>query len=299
MICSMCPRKCGVSRSERLGFCQASDALEVASISIHQGEEPPIAGRKGVVNVFFAHCNLQCLFCQNYEISRGKVSEEKVFYHSVEEVVDRIAELLPETENMVGFVSPGHYAHWIGPIVEMLHDRGLFPTTVYNTNGYDSVESLRMVAPYIDIYLPDLKYSRSDLALRYSHAADYPEVSQEALKEMFAQKGSGLPTDDDGLAFRGIIIRHLVLPGQVENSIECLEWIAENLSTRIHISLMAQYFPPQGVGVLPDELGRTLSEAEYDRVVEAFNQLGFTKGWVQELSASLNYIPDFSKKQSF
>lgn len=298
MSCTYCPRHCSADRRSTFGFCHATDLPEVASVSVHKGEEPPISGKRGICNIFFAHCNLQCVYCQNHDISRAEVSPEKVFYHSVGEVVDRVAELLPHTENMVGFVSPTHYAHLVPQIVEELHARGLCPTTVYNTNGYDTVETLRMVAPYIDIYLPDFKYMDADLARRYSNAPDYPQRSQKALLEMFAQKGSGLPTDDGDLAFRGIVVRHLVLPGQVRNSIDCLRWMADNLSTNLHISLMAQYFPPEGL-CLPDELGRTLRTDEYQQVVEEFHALGFHRGWVQDLSASDTYRPDFSKKQSF
>lgn len=299
MFCTLCPRSCNKNRVADFGYCQAPLIPEVASIAIHKGEEPPISGEKGVVNVFFAHCNLQCLFCQNHDISRGIVDEEKIYYHSIEEIVERIAELLPQTENMLGFVSPSHYAHLIAPIMDALHTRGFYPTTIYNTNGYDTVETLCMVAPYVDIYLPDFKYRDEILSARYSHAKDYPQRAQSALLEMFSQKGSGLPLDDNGLAFRGMIVRHLVLPGQVQNSIDCLRWMAENLSTRLHVSLMSQYFPPQGVGDLPDQLNRTLLQDEYEKVVQTFYDLGFTRGWVQDISSNINYRPDFSEKQSF
>ena len=297
MSCNCCPRHCAIDRRVDLGFCHAPMDPEIASVSVHKGEEPPISGKKGIVNIFFAHCNLRCCFCQNRDISHEVVDSDKVFYHSVDEVVDRVAELLPQTENMVGFVSPSHYAWLVPELVESLHARGLYPTTVYNTNAYDTVETLRMVGPYVDIYLPDFKYMDVSLARRYSHAADYPQRAQEALAEMLAQKGAGLLTDENDLAFRGIIVRHLVLPGQVQNSIDCLRWVADNLSTRLHISLMAQYYPP--LDNLPDQLNRTLLPDEYNHVVDAFNGLGFTRGWVQELSASENYRPDFSRRQSF
>lgn len=299
MNCNNCPRNCHVDRETQLGFCRASLVPEVASISIHKGEEPPIAGQRGICNIFFAHCNLQCCYCQNYDISRGNVDSDKIFYRSIEAIVDRVETLLAETENIVGFVSPSHYADQVPLIVEALHARGLYPTTVYNTNGYDSVATLQKLAPYIDVYLPDFKYMDSYLALRYSNAADYPQRAQEALLEMYNQKGSGLPTDERQIAFRGIVIRHLVLPGQVQNSIDCLRWIADNLSPNLHISLMAQYFPPEAIKSLPDQLGRTLFAEEYKAVVDAFSELGFSRGWVQDLTASSNYHPDFSKKQSF
>lgn len=296
MSCKVCPRACGADRIETLGFCSATSVPEVATICVHQGEEPPICGKKGICNVFFAHCNLQCIFCQNHEISGRGGDAAIVRYRGVDQIVDAIVETLKDTENIVGFVSASHYANHIPAIVDCLHQRGLYPTTVYNTGGYDTVETLQMLAPYIDIYLPDMKYMDADLAARYSHAADYPQVALKALKEMYNQKGSSLPTDDDDLAYRGIIVRHLVLPGQVENSLRVLDELAD-ISTNIHVALMAQYFPP--FDGLPDELGRTISEEEYDRVVDHFYAIGLHNGWVQELGAQSNYRPDFTKQQSF
>ncbi len=296
--CTLCPRSCGIDRTRSMGFCHASLEPEVASICVHKGEEPPICGEKGICNVFFAHCNLQCIYCQNRDISRGVVDSRMVFYHGLKEVCDRIEAVLGQTENIVGFVSPSHYAFCVPDIVEELHRRGLFPTVVYNTGGYDSVETLRMVAPYVDVYLPDFKYMDGDLAARYSHAPDYPERAGEALKEMFSQKGSGLPVDDDGLAYRGIILRHLILPGQVDNSLKVLDWIADNLSLNLHIALMSQYTPPEDID-LPDELNRTLTREEYDRVVEHFYDLGFHKGWVQDFSSQQHYQPHFSEREAF
>ena len=300
--CHICPRSCGANRRVAAGFCHAPSEPEIASICVHKGEEPPISGAKGICNLFFAHCNLQCVFCQNHDISGTAVDKDKIFYKDLDSVVDRIAEVLQTSENMLGFVSPSHYAYVIPELMERLHERRIFPTTVYNTNGYDDVETLQMVEPYVDIYLPDLKYMDSALAQKYSHAADYPEKAAKALQEMFRQKGSALPCDD-GVAFRGIIIRHLVLPGAVENSIKCLEWIADNLSTNLHISLMSQYFPPKQLldGSMKDfpELTRTMSEDEYEQVKEKFYALGFHKGWVQELASNESFRPDFSKKEAF
>lgn len=297
MKCNICPRACEADRVVSLGFCHAGTLPEVASICVHKGEEPPICGEKGICNVFFAHCNLQCIYCQNHDISRGQLAASNApSYVGVDAIVDRIAEVLQQTENIVGFVSPTHYAVHIPTIVEALHSRGLFPTTVYNTGGYDSVETLRLVAPYIDIYLPDFKYMDSDLARGYSHAPDYPQVALRALREMYDQKGSSLPTDDRDLAYRGMIVRHLVLPGQVQNSLDVLDALAD-ISTNLHVALMAQYFPP--CPDLPDQLGRTLTAEEYDRVTDHFYSVGLHRGWVQELEAQQCYRPDFSQTQAF
>ena len=167
---------------------------------------------------------------------------------------------------------------------------------MYNTGGYDSVETLRALEPYIDIYLPDFKYMDPALALRYSHAEDYPQVALAALKEMYYQKGSALPTDDDGIAYRGIIVRHLVLPGHVENSLAVLDAIAD-ISTNLHVAPMAQYFPP--VEGLPDQLGRTLTEEEYQKVTDHFYAVGLHRGWLQELDAQACYRPDLTTQQPF
>jgi putative pyruvate formate lyase activating enzyme len=299
MKCKLCPKACKADRAVTVGFCGASAEPEVSTICVHQGEEPPLCGKKGICNVFFAHCNLQCIYCQNGDISTlSDPTSALIRYRGVDAIVEGIAQTLKQTENIVGFVTPTHYANHIPAIVEGLHQRGLSPITVYNTGGYESINTLQMLAPYIDIYLPDYKYSDSQIAQRYSNAVDYPEVAQKALKEMYNQKGSSLPTDDNGIAFRGLIVRHLVLPGQVENSVRCLEWIADNLSVNIHVSLMAQYFPPEGTA-LPDQLNRRLTADEYSQVEEAFYNLGFHRGWVQQLEAADSYRPHFNDKTKF
>lgn len=301
MKCTNCPRQCTTNRfangsdNTLLGFCNAPAQPEASAICIHHGEEPPISGQRGICNIFFSHCNLQCIYCQNRDISRSTLASDPP-YKGVKAIVDRVAEILPSTENIVGFVCPSHYADSIPAIVEELHRRNLFPTTVYNTGGYDSVETLRNLAPYIDIYLPDFKYADPQLALRYSHAADYPAVALAALREMYYQKGSALPTDDNGIAYRGIIVRHLVLPGQVQNSIDVLNTLAD-LSTSLHIALMAQYFPP--CNNLPDQLNRTLTPAEYEQVTNHFYSTGLHRGWVQDLEAQACYRPDFSAPDPF
>ena len=310
MNCTNCPRHCAVDRTVARGFCQAGPQPEAATVCVHRGEEPPLCGEKGICNVFFSHCNLQCIYCQNYQISSYRNNPNNLNNPNnpitqdnppsclvgIEAIADRVAEVLPQTENIVGLVTPSHYADSIPALVEALHSRGLFPTIVYNTGGYDSVETLRALAPYIDIYLPDFKYMDPALALRYSHAEDYPEVALAALKEMYYQKGSALPTDDNGIAYRGIIVRHLVLPGQVENSLAVLDAIAD-ISLNLHVALMAQYFPP--FDGLPDQLGRTLTADEYRQVTDRFHSVGLHRGWLQELDAQACYRPDFSRQQAF
>lgn len=297
MKCTLCPRACGVDRAVAQGFCHAGREPEIAAVCAHHGEEPPISGERGICNVFFAHCNLQCIYCQNWQIS----THASVTSATSNPSATKIAAVLGETENIIGFVTPTHYADSIPAIVEELHRRGLHPVTVYNTSGYETVETLRMLEPYIDVYLPDFKYADADLAARYSHAPDYPQRALEALSEMYRQKGSALITDGQGLAVSGIIVRHLVLPGCVDNSLGVLDRIAD-ISLNLHVSLMAQYYPPQGINggaTLPDQLSRTVSAEEYDTVVEHFHATGLHNGWLQELTAQNTYRPDFSAENPF
>lgn len=291
--CRLCPRECGVDRSNAVGFCGAQAGLEVSAICLHAGEEPPL---NPIVNVFFAHCNLQCIYCQNSDISAAAVEESFVHYRTVDEVADRICELLPQSNSLLGFVTATHYANHLGAIVEAVRQRGFSPTIVYNSSGYESIETLQELDGLVDIYLPDLKYMDPTIALRYSHAKDYPEVATRAIMEMKRQVGAGLKCDDNGVAFRGMIIRHLVVPGHADNSLAVLDWIADNLPPfNIHVSLMAQYFPPRPD--LPEPINRTLTEEEYCQVADHYQQLGFD-GWLQELASEHNYRPDFSQREN-
>lgn len=261
---------------------------------VHRGEEPPL---NPIVNVFFTHCNLQCIYCQNWQISKGVGLQVAGCRYTVAELAERICRLLPESGGMLGFVTAAHYADRLAAIVDEVRHSGLNPTVVYNSGGYESVETLRSLEGVVDIYLPDLKYMDSDIAARYSHAPDYPEVAAAALKEMKRQVGGGLMTDDDGRAYRGIIVRHLVLPGHTDNSMRCLEWLADNFNPfSLHLSLMAQYFPPRED--LPAPLDRTLTEEEYRTVTDRAAELCLTEGWTQELTAQDNYRPDFTQENN-
>lgn len=292
-VCTLCPRHCGKPRPD--GFCGAPRELQVASVCIHRGEEPPISGDKGIVNIFFAHCNLQCIYCQNWQISgRWPVSNGQLA--TVEQLADHICQLTTDNQpltTMIGFVTAAHYIDRLPDIVEELRHRGLSHTIVYNSSGYESVEALQRLEGYVDVYLPDLKYMDSDLAARYSHAPDYPQVATKALMEMRRQVGCGLKIGDDGLAYRGMLVRHLVLPDAIQNAINCLDWLADNMSPQTGISLMAQYFPPR-TG-LPTPLDRKLTQEEYNQVLEHLNTLPFSNVWTQEICAQDNYQPDFNK----
>lgn len=296
--CNVCPRHCGANRfSEKLGYCKADASFRVSAICIHKGEEPVISGKKGICNIFFPHCNLQCTYCQNHYISVNNVNTS-AWEMSFEEIIGKVCQTLEHTENIVGFVSPSHYIPQMLSIIRGIKARGKAPVFVYNTNGYDSVDSLKRLEGIIDVYIPDFKYMDSRLAHEYSQAADYPEIASAALKEMYRQKGSTLIIDDNGTAQSGIIVRHLVLPGAAEQSIEVLRYISEEISPKLHISLMSQYYPTPLVQH-HSLLGRYLIKEEYDKVINAFHEFGFYRGWVQDLESHASYRPDFSKDKPF
>lgn len=295
--CSICPHHCGVNRSlNETGFCKTDDQPLVSTVFLHKGEEPIISGENGICNVFFAHCNLQCIYCQNFQISRND-SLDSAWRMSVDEVVGRISELLDKNVNILGFVSPSHQVPQMLNIIKNLWGKGYKPTIVYNSNGYDSVETLKELEGIVDVYLPDFKYYSNDLGLKYSGVPDYFEMASKALKEMYRQKGSAILLNDEGLIESGIIIRHLVLPDHSDDSIRVLDYIADEISPFLHISLMSQYYPTQKVS---NEMGlnRKLRKDEYDKVVKRIDTLEF-RGWVQDMESSDSYRPDFLKSTPF
>jgi putative pyruvate formate lyase activating enzyme len=296
--CRLCPRECGADRFiSPSGWCRSGIQPGIASVGPHFGEEPIISGNKGICNVFFTHCNLQCVFCQNFQISDNKTDLQHCIM-PLPEVVRNIAFFLDQGCHAVGFVSPSHWIPQVKIIISMLKEKGYSPVFLYNSNGYDKVESLRSLQGYIDIYLPDLKYSESEIAGEFSGAVDYPERAALAIKEMYRQKGSTLITDDKGQAVSGLIIRHLVLPGHSENSKKVLRFIATELSKNVHISLMSQYHPVHHAAE-HEGLNSTLSADEYREVVHEMEKLGLNKGWVQALESSGHYLPDFDKEEPF
>lgn len=296
--CRLCPRNCGVDRFKLAnGYCRSDSEFRISSICIHKGEEPVISGEKGICNVFFPHCNLQCIYCQNAEISQNsKISLPGPI--GFDDLIKKICSVLDKTENIVGFVSPSHYVPQMLAIIRGLKDAGRNPKFVYNSNGYEKIETIKMLDGIIDVYLPDFKYMDKIVAFEYSRARDYPKVASAAIKEMYYQKGSALHFDDRGIAESGLIIRHLVLPGLVKQSIEVLKFIAEEISISLNLSLMSQYYPTDSVKNHKN-LNRVLKPEEYQTVVDAFHELGFYRGWIQETESNATYRPDFSKDEPF
>jgi putative pyruvate formate lyase activating enzyme len=269
--------------------------LHISAIVVHQGEEPVLGGTNGVCNVFFSGCNLQCIYCQNYQIST-RCNDLQMM--NAEVAVQKICAILEQGVNTVGFVPPSHRISEMLYLIKEVENKGFKPVWVYNSNGFDAVKTLKKLSGIIDIYLPDFKYATNTIAEELSGVKHYTDVALKSIREMYFQKGNPLMLDSNDCAFSGLIIRHLVLPGMVENSIKVLELIAEHISTNIAISLMAQYNPIERVANHP-QLSRTITKQEYEQVVEAFERLGFTKGWIQELNSNQVYNPDFSKENPF
>jgi putative pyruvate formate lyase activating enzyme len=279
-----------------VGVCGSNAGFNISSICIHHGEEPVISGANGICNVFFSRCNLSCIYCQNYQISsnHGEVNETQM---QLNQVVASIVKNLDQGCHAVGFVSPSHYIPHIKAIIETLRLQGCNPVFVYNTNGYDKAEEIRALESYIDIYLPDYKYSDNGLARRFSKVSDYRQSALSAIREMFRQKGSTLIMNENGYAEKGLIIRHLVLPGNIDNSLTVLRDIAD-ISTSLAISLMAQYWPTTAVINHPT-LNRKLTSEEYEIVKAELENLGFYKGWMQDIESNDHYLPDFDKEKPF
>ena len=296
--CHLCFHACGVNRfAGKLGRCALDSGLYVATVCRHLGEEPALGGEKGVCNVFFSHCNLQCLFCQNWQIStRGSSLEQAKT--TIEALCTQICSILACGVRALGFVSPTPYIPYVREIIEVVHARGYHPLTIYNTNAFDTPSALSLLDGYIDVYLPDYKYGNVLLAERYSQAPNYPDLALESIAEMVRQVGKEVLYDTNGLVLRGLIIRHLVLPNQVENSRSALFNLWSEFGNKLTLSLMCQYTPLHRACEV-EELARTLTPDEYHEVVDFMYSLGFKNGWVQEMSSIGSYVPDFMHATPF
>ncbi|HYO62589.1 MAG TPA: radical SAM protein [Pyrinomonadaceae bacterium] len=297
--CTVCPLDCGNDRTRnQLARCYSGALPVVSSYTAHFGEEPALTGTRGAGNIFFGNCNLRCVYCQNYQISqRHKLEIKNEVTH--ERLADIMLELQGRGCHNINFVSPTHFAPQMARAVLLAAARGLRLPIVYNTNAYDSVEVLRLLDGIVDIYLPDLKYADSDAGYSYSKVPDYALHSRRALREMFRQTGSTLHFGDDGLLRRGLVVRLLVLPNDLANVRESLEWLRETLSPRVTVSLMAQYYPTNVAGTDPRHvlLSRRISETEWMKALAALEELGMDEGWMQEFDgASHYYRPDFQDR---
>ena len=291
--CVLCPRTCHVNRlAGQIGYCGQTSELMAARASLHYWEEPCISGISGSGTVFFSGCNLRCVFCQNHNIALGKAGRVITPKHLVEIFLN----LQEQGANNINLVTPTHFLPQIAIALEQAKCRGLHLPIVYNTGSYESMDALRHLEGLVDIYLPDLKYLSAELSTAYSHAPDYFEIACAAIAEMYRQVGDPVICADTGLMQRGVIVRHLLLPGQTKDSKKILRYLHETYGEHIYISIMNQYTPlPQVAGI--EALNRTVTPEEYDRVLRFAERIGIERGFCQEgAAASESFIPEFDER---
>ncbi len=288
-ICNDCPRKCNIKRKALAdsgkGFCNMGENPVIARADLHFWEEPPISAERGSGTIFFSGCNLQCIFCQNEKISRGKFGKEI----TIEELKKLYKELIDKGAHNINLVTPSHF---VDAIIKSL-DEPLNVPVVYNCGGYESIEALKKLENKVQIYIPDLKYADNDLAKRYSKASDYFQIATSAIKEMYNQVGNYI-IDDEGVMKKGVIIRHLILPGQLNNTKDVIDWVKESFKPgQVLFSLMSQFTPIPSCNI--DSLSRRLTQEEYEEIEEYLYNSGIEDGFMQELSsASEEYVPPFN-----
>lgn len=281
--CNICPRKCGADRSKNTGVCSVGEEIKIARAAPHFWEEPCISGTKGSGTVFFSGCNMKCIFCQNYEISSG--GKGKIV--TPDRLTEIYNELIEQGVHNINLVTPTHFSEQIIKTLE----KPLPVPVVYNSGGYDSVETLRMFEDKVQIYLPDMKYMSSALAEKYSKAKDYPEVAKKAIREMFRQTGEFI-LDDDGIMQKGVVIRHLMLPGQLENTLDVIDWVSDEFGDKVIFSLMSQFTPNENCTL--SELQQTITQEEYNKAVDYMYLCGIENAYVQDFSsAKKEYTPPF------
>ncbi len=294
--CTVCPRDCLNNRlNNDIAACYSGRLPIVSSYTAHFGEEPPLVGTRGAGNIFFGNCNLRCVYCQNYQISQTHKQQLKN-----EVTHERLAEMMLELQGRgchnINFVSPTHFAPQMARSILLAAQEGLNVPIVYNTNAYDAVSVLQLLDRVVDVYLPDLKYADDESGYLYSKVSGYKEFSRLALKEMYRQTGDELVFNEDGLLRRGLVIRLLVLPNDIGSIRESIEWIRDELSPRVAISLMAQYYPTHQAETNKRYvlLSRRIRESEWVKAIAALEALGMEEGWVQEFDgAAYYYRPDF------
>jgi len=282
-----------VDRTTQTGFCKASDKIRIARAALHHWEEPCISGENGSGTVFFSFCPLKCVFCQNYTLSHENIGSEI----TIEKLANIFLDLQEQKAHNINLVTPTHYVPQIIEALKISKQNGLNIPIVYNTSGYENVETIKMLDGYIDIYLPDFKYFSNELAKKYSSANNYFEIATNALNEMFKQVGE-FSLDENGIIRRGMIVRHLLLPGYVEDSKNAIAHIYDLFRDKIYISIMNQYTPLDHVKKYP-ELNRKVTDSEYNDVIEFALSLGIENAFIQEGdTAKESFIPNFDEKNN-
>lgn len=286
--CTMCPHKCNVNRYETVGRCKATANVKVSLVSTHDYEEPPISGTNGSGTIFFTGCNLGCVYCQNYEISHNMYGKEI----SINRLADIMLEQQKRGVHNINLVTPTIYAYQIKEAIKIAKQNGLRLPIVYNTSGYESIDTLKILEGYIDIYLPDFKYYDDELGKKYSNVKDYAKVVKEALIEMRRQVKDTF--DKNGIMQTGVIIRHMILPNNTKNSKDIIKWIKKSLGEDTIISIMAQYFPTYKAKEY-DEINRKINEKELKEVEDFLFEQNMVNGYIQELGEhEEEYVPNFN-----
>lgn len=287
--CELCPRKCNINRNKgKIGFCRVGINPKIALITLHKFEEPCISGQTGSGTVFFSGCNLNCKYCQNYKISQELNGKEI----TVQELANEFLRLQKEGANNINLVTGFAFVPQIIESIKIAKQQGLKIPIIYNTSGYESIETLKMLEGYIDIYLPDLKYYYNELGKKLSNVSNYFETATVAIKEMIRQVGEP-KLDQYGLIKKGVIIRHLVLPNHIQNSKMILKWIKENINNKVYLSVMAQYFPTYKAFEFED-INRKLSKEEFNEIEDYIYNLNLRNGYIQFLEENEEqYVPEF------
>lgn len=289
--CMICPHCCGVNRLDGMvGRCKSTDRVRIALSSLHMFEEPCISGKNGSGTVFFSNCNLSCIYCQNYEVSQEGFGKDI----SVEDLAKVFLEQQSKGAHNINLVTPTSYVYHIIEALDIAKNMGLNIPVIYNTNGYERVDTLELLDGYVDVYLPDLKYFSDSLAKKFSGVDNYFQVATSAIKKMYEQVGGAL-LDENGLIKKGVVIRHLILPNHVLNSKHVLQWINDNMPKDVFVSLMAQYFPTYLTKDC-ELLNRKLSKKEFDFVLKFLYSLDLPNGYIQQLGENEEqFVPNFKK----
>lgn len=289
MNCNICPRECGADRENgRIGVCGCGDTIYISRAALHYWEEPPISYKKGSGTVFFSGCNLKCVFCQNREISRKMVGKPV----TADRLYEIFRELKAKGAHNINLVTPTHYTEQLIPVLKRAKEEKLGVPILWNSSGYEKAEEIRKLRGLVDIYLPDMKYIRAETAKKYSGAADYFDYASKALDEMVSQAGT--PIINRSTMRRGVIVRHLILPGNTEESKEIIKYLFERYGNKIYISIMSQYTPMECVRDTHPELYRKVTEEEYLSVVEYAKNLGVENAFIQDgNTAEESFIPPF------
>lgn len=288
--CKLCPRNCGINRLDnKIGYCGAGKDIKVARAALHQWEEPCVSGAQGSGTVFFTNCSLKCVFCQNHSISQESVGKAV----TMERLSEIFLELQSQGANNINLVTPTHYVYQIIEAIKLAKSKGLKLPILYNTSGYENLETIKLLEGYIDVYLPDIKYFDDKYALRYSNAPNYFKHASETVKEMFKQVGEA-QFNEAGIIQKGVIIRHMMLPGLLFDSKKIIDFIYTTFGNSVYVSIMNQY-TPMHKAVLFSEINKPLNAKHYDSLIDYAVSLGIKNGFIQDSGTSSEaYVPNFN-----